>query len=53
MEMLPQDIETLSLFEAIIAFGHNEFFKNKVRLLESLSIILFLVQIIFEEECEK
>ena len=41
MEMLPPDIESLSLFEAIIAFGHNEFFKNRVRLMESLSIILF------------
>ena len=41
MEMLPEDIETLSLCEAIIAFGQNEYFKNKVRLLESLSIILF------------
>jgi hypothetical protein len=40
MEMLPEDIETLSLCEPIIAFGHNEVFKNKVRLLESLSIIL-------------
>ena len=41
MEMQPEDIESLSLCEAIIAFGHNEVFKNRVRLLESLSIILF------------
>ena len=41
MEMAREDIESLSLCEAIIAFGHNECFKNRVRLLESLYIILF------------
>jgi hypothetical protein len=40
MDLLPEEIKTLTLCEAIIAFGQNEYFKNKVRLLESLSIIL-------------
>ena len=39
-EMAPEDIESLALCEAIIAFGQNEMFKNRVRLIESLSIIL-------------
>ena len=38
--MAPEDIESLALCEAIIAFGQNEMFKNRVRLIESLSIIL-------------
>jgi hypothetical protein len=41
MEMQHEDIESLLVFEAIIAFGQNEFFKNRIRLLETLSVILF------------